>query len=75
MSSRVVITASHLPKFAYGALSEDEKRMLVDYLMAARAHVLIDQWCLADHFLACVQHHPEIPKGLAAAIEATSLTT
>jgi hypothetical protein len=54
MSSRVVITASHLPKFAYGALSEDEKRTLVDYLMAARAHVLIDQWCLADHFLpAC----------------------
>jgi hypothetical protein len=74
MSTRVVIRESELPQIGFGALSAEKQGMLVDFLLAARSHVLIEQWRLADHALACIQVHPQAASDVVSRIEATGFT-
>lgn len=75
MSTRVVIQDSDIPEICFEGLPAEKQRLLVDYLFAARDHVLIREWRLADHFLACIQLHPKTPNDLAARIAASGVTS
>lgn len=74
MSTRVVIQDSDVPEICYGELPEANKRMLVDYLMAARIHVLMEKFRLVDHFLSCIEVHPQTPADLVERIKASGFT-
>lgn len=74
LSTRVVIQDSDIPEVCYGELPDVNKRMLVDYLMAARSHVLMEKFRLADHFLACIELHPQTPADLVERIKASGFT-
>ena len=74
MSTRVVIQDSDVPEICYGELPDVNKRMLVDYLMAARTHVVMEKFRLADHVLGCIEVHPQTPPDLVERIKASGFT-
>jgi len=69
VSTKVVIVESELPHIGYGDLSDEKKQLLVDLLVESRDSSLLREWGIVEHFLVCIQNHPETPVALSDRIE------
>lgn len=67
-STEVVIVDTDYPEIGFEKLSEAKKRNLVNFLIAAREHVLLGHWRIVDHLLYCIQKHPATSPELATEI-------